>query len=56
VRPHPRHGRAEAAHLFAHDGVIQDQERPRVFLAGGLADDLEVEADFGMGVEELFLR
>ena len=26
------------------------------FCAGGLAHDLEVEADFGMGVEELFLR
>ena len=56
VRPHPRHGRAEAPDLAAHDGRVDDQEGPIVFLPCCLADDLEVEADFGMRVEELFLR
>ena len=56
MRSHARHRRAEAAQFLAHDGGIDDQEGPRVLLACGLAHDLEVEADFGMRVEELFLR
>src|SRR6185295_1253442 len=56
VRAHARHGRAEAACLFAHDGGIQYQEWPQVFLAGRLADDLEIEARLGMRIEKLFLR
>jgi hypothetical protein len=55
VRPHPRHGRAEAAHLAAHDGGVDDQERSGVLLAGSLAHDVEVEADFGVRVEELLV-
>jgi hypothetical protein len=51
VRPHARHGGAEAAHLAAHDRGIEDQERPPVSLARGLARDLEVKADLGMGIE-----
>src|SRR5207237_9709461 len=54
--PHARHGRAEAAHLAAHDGRVDDQERSAVLLACRLAHDLEVEADLGMRVEEALLR
>jgi hypothetical protein len=56
VRAHARHGRAEAAQLLAHDGGVDDQEGPRLFLPCGAAHDLEVEADFGVRVEELGLR
>jgi hypothetical protein len=56
VRPHARHRRAETAHLVSHDGRVEDQERAGVPLACCLAHDLEVEADLGMRVEELFLR
>jgi hypothetical protein len=56
VRPHARHSRAESPDLPAHDGGVDDQERPGVLLAGCLAHDLEVEADLGMRVEKLLLR
>src|SRR5207244_1703981 len=55
MRAHAGHGGAEAPHLAAHDGGVDDQERSAVPLVCGLADDLEVEADLGMRVEELFL-
>src|SRR5438445_129575 len=55
MRPHAGHGGAKAPHLAAHDGGVDDQERSAVPLLCGLADDLEVEADLGMRVEELFL-
>src|SRR5205823_486411 len=56
VRPHARHGRTKAPHLAAHDGRVDDQEWSVVLLACRLAHDLEVEADFGVRVEELLLR
>ena len=56
VRAHAGHSRAEAPHLAADDGRVDDQERSGVLLACHLAHDLEVEADLGMRVEEALLR
>jgi hypothetical protein len=53
VRVHPRHGRLEAADLGADDVGVYQQERTGVALLDRLADVLEVQADFRMGIEEL---
>src|SRR3990170_3526333 len=45
------HGRAKAPDLAPHDGGVENQERAVVFLPCGLAHDLEVEADFGVSIE-----
>jgi hypothetical protein len=49
---HSRHGRLEAPDLGADDRGIDQEERLGVALLERLADVLEVQADFGMGIEK----